>query len=937
LKLQSIYLTLLLLVFASELSVFSFSGGLEYSDSIYFKSYGGITLWIDTPLYNHFGDSTDKLMRQCELIIDSLNFQPVPELLNAYIISGKYFILKYEPDNALKSFTAAEKILNAADDNYNFLYGIIYHYIGSIYYYKLRYERAIKYYEKALNIAKKYDILVDYIGINYGHLARIYYILDDYDIAIKYNRKHLHSPGINILNKIVCYRRLSNCFYAKSDIKKAEYYITLAEKNTIKHYGIEYPELLIIYITRSYIYKKAGNNSKCLYYLNKSLEIADLHYPVKSDMLAYVLRNLGRFYYKTSDYEKALYTLQKALIAVTIEFNDTNIRSNPDINDTHSKMLLLRLLKFKAYAFYYYYEQITGDISDLKASLACYELSVKLQEKIHATFIDEKTKLNFVAKQKKNLNNTIEVALDVYEETREKTYIEKALVYSEKSKSAVLLSYLNDQKDKNFAGIPDSLLSAEKAFRREIANLDFRINSENDTEFIPINEYERLKSRYLELLREEEELISYYENNFPEYYNLKYNTSATSLDQIQKILEKNQAVLEYTITWKELYTFVITRDNISVHMQDIDSIFLKSILSLRKLLSENKYGNYDNNDFSNFINTSYGLYKILIHPVKELIKDKNLILVPDEALNLIPFEVLITNDSVTNAYADFSELPYLFKQYPVSYSYSASLLINQKQNRHPGKKSAAFIPKYKGMQYGNNVLNDSINEEVYRLMPLFGAEEEANYFSRFYKGRVFSDNQANEENFKKFAVDYNVIHLAMHTIIDDRNPMYSKMVFTPGEDKSEDGLLHTFELYGMKLKANLIALSSCNTGYGKMQHGEGLLSLARGFLYAGCPGLLLTQWSVTDKASAELIRSFYYYLSKGKSKDRALQHAKMNYLKYADPVKTHPYFWAGYIVIGDTCPLPARRKYKYLIILIAISIVTSGYFIKRKKPGSTEK
>ncbi len=930
-KKRSRHLYLVFVLFTCELNVFSFFNEIKHSYSISYISINDITLKIDSPLRLQINDSIKHIVSKCELIIDSLYFQHSPELLNAYIFSGKYFISKYEFDKALKCLKTAEEILDANNNNDSYLYGVIYHYIGNIYDYKAQNERAIKYYEKTMNLAKEHEILSEYIRRNYRNLAGIHFSLFNFNIAIDYCIRYLQLPKTSIKDKIECYSRLSNCYRAINKIEEAEYYIQLAEKYAIRHLGAANSELSNIYSIKSYIYIKTGNNDKRLNYLNNAIEISALHNPFKSRKTSFALRNLGEYYCNIKDYKKSLYTLHKAIIAITKEFNDTNIYSNPDIHDAILKINLLYLLKYKAYSFYFYYEQVTGDINDLKASLECYELAVELHEKIYAGFITEKSKLNFIGKQRKNLNNTIEVALDVYEVTEDVIYAEKALSYAEKSKSAVLLAYLNDEKDKNFAGIPDSLINKEKKLRNEIANLNFRINSKNGAEFTTDEEYNGLKSRLFKLYRDEEEMIANYEDNFPEYYNLKYNITATSLKQIQSILDESQTILEYTITWKELYTFIITRNNISVYTQDIDSTFLGNIMKMREILSENKFGNYDIDDFRNFVKISYDLYEILISPVTGLIKDKNLIIIPDETLNLIPFEVLITSDSVTSDYANFGDLPYLFKQYPISYSYSASLLLSQRESKYPGKKITAFVPEYTGLYHYSDSLNDSINNEVYKLLPLSGAEEEVNYISKFYKGKIYRANQALEENFKKSPARHNIIHFAMHTIIDDKNPMYSRMVFTPGKDKVEDGLLHTFELYSMKLKTNLVVLSSCNTGYGKMQKGEGLLSLARGFIYSGCSSLILTQWAVTDRAGSTLMKSFYYYLSKGNKKDKSLQNAKIDYLKNADPVKTHPYYWAGYIAFGDSSPLPSKHGYtKYLVIFILFTVITVGYFLRKK-------
>ena len=133
--------------------------------------------------------------------------------------------------------------------------------------------------------------------------------------------------------------------------------------------------------------------------------------------------------------------------------------------------------------------------------------------------------------------------------------------------------------------------------------------------------------------------------------------------------------------------------------------------------------------------------------------------------------------------------------------------------------------------------------------------------------------------------------------------MLSKLVFYQDKDTIEDGMLNAYELFGMDLNAGLAVLSACNTGTGKLMKGEGMMNLARGFIYAGVPGIVMTMWSVDDQSSAEIVESFYKYLDKGLSKDEALRQAKLDLLAQGDPLKSYPYYWAAYVTIGDYSPM----------------------------------
>ena len=134
----------------------------------------------------------------------------------------------------------------------------------------------------------------------------------------------------------------------------------------------------------------------------------------------------------------------------------------------------------------------------------------------------------------------------------------------------------------------------------------------------------------------------------------------------------------------------------------------------------------------------------------------------------------------------------------------------------------------------------------------------------------------------------------------------------------------------MKMNAQMAVLSSCSSGFGKMKKGEGMMSLARGFIYAGCPSIVMTLWQVTDKSSSEMMTSFYKYLKKGRSKQEAMRLAKIDFLSKADDLTSNPYFWSGFVVLGDNSPIYRKTGYIYWIAIIAVFLGILIYFQYRK-------
>jgi len=267
--------------------------------------------------------------------------------------------------------------------------------------------------------------------------------------------------------------------------------------------------------------------------------------------------------------------------------------------------------------------------------------------------------------------------------------------------------------------------------------------------------------------------------------------------------------------------------------------------------------------------------------------------------------------------------------YSISYVYSATFMQeNIARNYSKTKDLIAFAPVYNKPINSDSLVLERQSGEI--LNPLPYSRQEAEYVSQITKGKLYLDNAARESTFKKEAGRYDIIHLAMHTYLNDIYPMNSAMIFTQGSDEPEDGLLNTYEVYGIPLKARMVVLSSCKTGYGKLSAGEGILSLAKGFLYSGSQSVVMSMWEIEDRSGTDIIKMFYDNLLKGRSKSSALKNARKDYLKNAGQLRSHPYFWATLLIYGDNTPIFDQRK-KLIITLIALlSGAVLIYLMKRR-------
>ena len=186
------------------------------------------------------------------------------------------------------------------------------------------------------------------------------------------------------------------------------------------------------------------------------------------------------------------------------------------------------------------------------------------------------------------------------------------------------------------------------------------------------------------------------------------------------------------------------------------------------------------------------------------------------------------------------------------------------------------------------------------LSEIKGAEVELKTLEkRFKNGKFLTGDGATESNFKIMASKYDIIHLAVHGTGDLQKNFAASLYFRSENNSTDDGELHAYELYGLKLKARMAVLSSCESGLGKGYKGEGMMSMASAFTYSGCENILMSLWKVNDQTASGLIDDFYEQLLKGESIDDALRQAKLNYLELSDELTAHPKTWAPLIAYGN--------------------------------------
>ncbi len=794
---------------------------------------------------------------------------------------------------------------------------------------KFHFEMALKYLDKTNDTIADYS--KTYLLNGFGTL---YLRLKDYNNAADYYRECITlSEKINPEILPVAYENLALVYKEiPGYVDKSYFYYKLVINYYKKNKSPTFFQLAIVYNDYAALLTSFGLYKDALKYSYESIKIYEKNYGHLHSEASDAYLTLGNIYLKVENFDSTFFYYQKSIASLVKGYKVSDIYSNPDVSKSISKIYLLKVLKQRASAFQLFYSK-TKNNKDLDAALNNYNLAVKLIEQLRLEYQDQNSKLYLSEIENITYDDAEHLAIKLWDITKESKYKEKAFEIAERSKSALLLSAIRDAGAKGFGGIPPELLKKENELTRDIAFYREQIYEESRKESPDSAKLDMWEKLIFNLTNQNEKLTGTFEKEYPKYFALKYNTSVTNIKEINAKLPKDCSLIEYMVSDSFLYIFLIQHNESKIFIKKTDSTFFHSLTMLLKKITKVDPTNHNFRDYMDYYSSATILYDYLIAPIKPRINSNHLIIIPDDILSFVPFEILIPpGDSGEIQEPDYRNLDYLIKDYAISYAYSSTMLF---ENQWKIKKSAvnsllAFAPVY----HGSDRLSMRGNpRSSYRkdLAPIPGATEEVNQIIRLIHGKAFINESATEKNFKQNAPDYDILHLAMHTVIDNQNPMFSKLVFALSNDSTEDGLLNTYEIFNMSLHARMAVLSSCGSGEGILMKGEGVVSLARGFAYAGCPSLLMTLWEVEDRAGTDLMVDFYKKLRKGYSKDVALQKAKLDFLTKSDQLQAHPFYWSSYICIGDQSAIFSPTK-KYFIVAGSILFLSMiGLFIFRYK------
>lgn len=655
-----------------------------------------------------------------------------------------------------------------------------------------------------------------------------------------------------------------------------------------------------IYMAKGALYFLAQNYDKAKFFYNKSLDIMRTVYPEKHALVAEATRFISEIAIQDKDYKKALLSINRSINAATIE--GARIIAAYDLPNPAEGQYPYELLHStitKASVLYLYYNQHgKATEQEFQRTLNVSDLAMSMLVKLRASYRTEGAKYELSELSQLISHQAIQTLGVLYTKTQSTAYLSQLFTYIENSKSALLLQAVQQLRAQKVSRVPDWVVEKENKLKTDMAYLSGEIYYEAKQGMSM--DKTRLKKLEADLEQVEEEYpkyLDYIEKTYPAYYGLKYKQQPVTCEALQERMGKEDVLLNYSVVDSFIHILLIHKEEIVYKRVPTPDPLKKSIQRyIRSLKGEH---------IDDFIKYSNIFYETLIKPIENSLNKKFIVVIPDAELNYLPFELIPTANLSQSFggggknYNIYKEVPYLLRKASVTYNYSATLYLDAKEHDYSNVPEGfmGFAPDFSKVEsFAVSNREKQSRYEDLLLSPLENAAIEVNTIGKLTNGKVYDSFNATEAIFKAEASNYGVLHFATHGILNHKYPLYSSLVLL-GDD-TEDGLLHTYELYNMQLNAELVALSACNTGVGAIQKGEGAMSVARGFSYAGCPNIAMTLWPVSDQATQILMENFYSNLMRGIPKAEALQKAKLNFLDAGSGLICVPYFWSGLILVG---------------------------------------
>jgi CHAT domain-containing protein/tetratricopeptide (TPR) repeat protein len=646
-------------------------------------------------------------------------------------------------------------------------------------------------------------------------------------------------------------------------------------------------------------YSQLGQPDKALEFHQQALEIQRATQNIRREAIS--LLNIGHVYNLLDQPEKAIEQLDKSL---------SIFRNIGDLNNAAAT------LESRARA-----ERLRGDLLTSRKNI---EESLSLIETVRARSGSQQLRASYLASREKAYEFYVDLLMQLDAKDPGKGYGAEALKASERSRARSFTELLNEAHVDLHEGVSADLIKREREISQLLnakAQREIQLTARKGSQ----QEIETLHKEISLLEDEYQQLQASIRKASPAYAALT-QPQPLDLTEIQKQLDRDTLLLEYSLGDDHSYMWLVARDSFKTYelpkrsdiqtiaKQVYDSLTARSVLkSLETPVQRQKRIADADNQFQQAVTQ---LSKMILQPAKTDLGKKRLAIIADGVLQYVPFAVLTDPTSAG---------PLVLQHELISLPSASTLAIQRKNlaNRKPAQRTVAVIadpvfatddPRFakkvdlrqqKTQEAADTRLLEHLADTgqlTIRRLP-FTRQEADQILAVAPNGSNLKavDFRANRSLAMSDELsNFRYVHFATHGYLDSSRPDLSAIVLSLVDQNGnpQDGFLRSHDIFKLKLPAELVVLSACETGLGKDVKGEGLIGLTRGFMYAGARRVIVSLWNVNDKATASLMEQVYTGMLKThKTPAASLRAAQVEMLRQKQ--WQSPYYWAAFVIQGD--------------------------------------
>ena len=778
-----------------------------------------------------------------------------------------------------------DKTLEPDDENMNRFYNNM----GMLYRKKKDYTKALEYATTALDYKlKHYGPTHPSVGKYYHNLALTYEEMGDLENALVNMEKSTETLRVGLGEDHPEYAgslaEMAGLYIDMGDPQRAYDIYLKANKIIAARIGATHPYAVAGMTDLAICYEEMGEMDKAIEQVKGSMRILsesdDVFFPQIFDNgvhLAYLYKKQGR-------YEECRHICD-SLLRVLLDRQKLQGAAG---FQTEYRFQRMDVLEERGDS--YWLESDGSDVAMLESAWSDYNESLGIINDMRREVASEESQYQIYEESVWLYDASIQVATAMYARTGDRSYISRALELCERSKASILRGALLDRTAAAFGGIPEEILAELTEYDDRVYIMEDRMrNSGSDIDADTVSVWQR---ELIAVRDERDALIDRIELEYPQYYSIKYEETALNIPGLQEELAgTNRAIVSYYIDDEGGHAFYISTDRLEYapfDWSDEQSDWIASFGEGEFMSTANSFDS----------EASRQLFDLTLAPFIEFMdadEVHRLMISPHAELCYLPFDLLkMPGQNGTDLW--------LVEKFAISYTPSVQLLNSVRQNRSYDVAYAGFAPVYD---------DDESAEGMFALRndiaPLPATAYEIQQSSELFDGMAALRQDATVDAFQEVAGEARIIHLATHATVYPEAPLDSYLHFYASDATGVvDRKYSMFEIYRTHIPADLVILSACQTGQGDLRSGEGPMSLARAFQYAGSRSVVMNQWPANDRSSKSITVKFLENVADGDPKDVALQKAKVEYINSVDPLRAHPYFWAGLSLYGESEPLPGK-------------------------------